>query len=97
MNKLKRLDDSAFTRTGFSATSFVGSRVASMMILGILREKRGHRTEIGKWSQGNVWLVDIFDVDQYSSYKTMSYAINRAAMMRDFYNDFFSLLENSHL
>jgi hypothetical protein len=53
MKKLKRLDDSAFTRAGFSATSFVGSRVASM-ILGVLREKRGHRTEIRKWSQGNV-------------------------------------------
>jgi hypothetical protein len=72
MKKLKRLDDSAFTRAGFSATSFVGSRVASM-ILGILLEKRGHRTEIRKWSQGNVWLVDIFEVNQYSHYKTISY------------------------
>jgi hypothetical protein len=76
MKKLKRLDDSAFTRAGFSATSFVGSRVASM-ILGVLREKRGHRTEIRKWSQGNVWLVDIFEVDQYLHYKTMSYTITQ--------------------
>jgi len=76
MKKLKRLDDSAFTRAGFSATSFVGSRVASM-ILGVLREKRGHRTEIRKWSQGNVWLVDIFEVYQYSSYKTISCEIQR--------------------
>jgi len=76
MKKLKRLDDPAFTRAGFSATSFVGSRVASM-ILGVLREKRGHRTEIRKWSQGNVWLVDIFQVYQYSFYKTMPYAITQ--------------------
>jgi len=77
MKKLKRLDDSAFTRAGFSATSFVGSRVASM-ILGVLREKRGHRTEIRKWSQGNVWLVDIFEVYQYSFYKTISYEITQS-------------------
>jgi hypothetical protein len=77
MKKLKRLDDSAFTRAGFSATSFVGSRVAAM-ILGVLREKRGHRTEIRKWSQGNVWLVDIFEDDQHSNYKTISYTITQS-------------------
>jgi len=84
MKKLKRLDDSAFTRAGFSATSFVGSRVASM-ILGVLREKRGHRTEIRKWSQGNVWLVDIFEVYQYSFYKTISYEITQSNKFARFF------------
>jgi hypothetical protein len=39
-----------------------------------LLEKRGHRTEIRKWSQGNVWPVDIYGINAVYLLNTNIYA-----------------------
>jgi hypothetical protein len=52
-----------------------GSRLhlIDLLIQRLFWEKRGHRTEIGNRSQGNVWLVDISAGKMNLYYKTIVY------------------------